>query len=360
MNSGGAERVAATLANAWVEQGDLVTLVVTFSGRGECFYSLSEKVKLVYLADYVRPFCGRGQAYLARFFALRRLISVENPNVVLSFLTHVNIAVLFAALGRNRRVVVAEHTYPPMVPVGRLWDWFRRKIYPLADGVVMLTSEGLDWLNDRIPSARGAVIPNPVSYPLAASKPRLSPDLYIHAERYLLLAVGRLDRGKQFDLLLDAFRVLAQRYPFWDLVILGDGPERASLEKQVERLGLCGRAFLPGRVGNVGDWYTRAELYVMSSRFEGFPNTLAEAMAYGCAAVSYDCDTGPRDIIRHELDGLLVTPVGDVPALIMALDRLMGDDVERKRMSVQASSVQVRYSLPSIMTMWDRLFTEVI
>jgi glycosyltransferase involved in cell wall biosynthesis len=94
----------------------------------------------------------------------------------------------------------------------------------------------------------------------------------------------------------------------------------------------------------------------MSSRFEGFPNTLAEAMAHGCAAVSYDCDTGPRDIIRHEQDGLLVTPVGDVAALTSALDRLMGDDVERERMALRAIEVRERYSLQRILTLWDMEF----
>lgn len=356
MNSGGAERTAANLANAWVERGDAVTLVVTYSGRGKCFYQLSEKVELVYLAEHAGCL-GRGiRAYWARLRTLRRLIRQRNLDVTLSFLTNVNVAALLATRGLNCRVIVSERTFPPLLPVGRIWAFLRRKTYPFADRVVMLTSEGLDWLHAHIPGARGMVIPNPVPFPLSVSEPQLLPEKFVLSERRLLLAVGRLDAGKQFDHLLEAFATLVPRYPQWDLVILGDGPERKVLEVQVERLGLTGNTRLPGSAGNIGNWYSRADLYVMSSRFEGFPNTLAEAMAHGCAAVSYDCDTGPRDIIRHEQDGLLVTPVGDVSALAQALDRLMGDDDLRQSMAARALDVRERYSMSSTLARWDALF----
>jgi glycosyltransferase involved in cell wall biosynthesis len=169
-----------------------------------------------------------------------------------------------------------------------------------------------------------------VQYPLPVAEPVLAPESLISAERKLLLAVGRLDVQKGFDLLLESFAQLLSRYPTWDLVILGEGSQRTALADQLIRLGLQGRAKLPGLAGNIGDWYSRADLYVMSSRFEGFPNTLAEAMAHGCPPISFDCDTGPRDLIRHEYDGLLVEANGDVLALTQALDRLMGSEDQRK------------------------------
>jgi len=119
------------------------------------------------------------------------------------------------------------------------------------------------------------------------------------------------------------------------------------------------RVHLPGQAGNVSNWYQRADLYVMSSRHEGFPNTLIEAMAYGCAVVSYDCDTGPRDIIRHGDDGLLVGPVGDVPALASTLDQLMLDDEARQRMGQKAIDVRERYSVENVLRMWERVIDEV-
>lgn len=186
--------------------------------------------------------------------------------------------------------------------------------------------------------------------------PVLPVEHFVPQDRRLLLAVGRLSVEKGFRDLLESFGTLAPQFLLWDLVILGEGPERPRLMQQVASEGLEHRVWLPGRAGNIGDWYERADLYVMTSRFEGFPNTLAEAMAYGCAAISYDCDTGPRDIIRHEQNGLLVTPVGDVPALIRALDRLMANDTERKQMAARAKEIRERYSMSGILKLWDGLF----
>jgi GalNAc-alpha-(1->4)-GalNAc-alpha-(1->3)-diNAcBac-PP-undecaprenol alpha-1,4-N-acetyl-D-galactosaminyltransferase len=356
MNSGGAERVAANLVNAWVARGDIVTLVITYSGQGECFYELDNRVELIYLAERAGIFGRSLRAYWLRFKALRRLIRDSRPDAVLSFLINVNIGAILATRGLGQRVIVSERSYPPARTTDYIYSWLRRKTYPWADRVVMLTSEGLTWLRECIPDAVGSAIPNAVLYPIPNFEPRLSPDSYVSAGRRLLLAVGRLNDGKQFDRLLDAFAALAPKYPLWDLVILGEGEEHSALEMQCKALNLEGRSFLPGAVGNLGDWYARADLYVMSSRFEGFPNTLVEAMACGCPAVSYDCDTGPRDIIHHERNGLLVDPVGNVTALTRALERLIGDDAERERMSKQAVEVRARYSMPRILAMWDALF----
>ena len=358
MDSGGAERVAANLANAWAARGDSVTLLVTYSGRGECFYQLAGNVNLVYLAD-IAGCTGHGLLnYYRRFKTLRRIIRDLHADAVVSFLTNVNVASLLAALGLGQRVIVSERSYPPMLPAGPFWHILRALTYPYASRVVMLTSEGLDWLNDKIPRARGAVIPNPVPYPLAVFEPRLAPESLVATDRKLLLAVGRMDESKQFDRLIEAFSVHAKQYQDWDLVILGEGALRKTLELQIQTSGLETRARLPGRVGNVGDWYRRADLYVMSSRFEGFPNTLAEAMAHGCAAVSYDCNTGPRDIIRHGVDGLLVNPTDGIPALASAMGQLMRDNETREHMGQKAVEIRTRYSLESILTMWDKLFDE--
>lgn len=358
MSSGGAERVAANLANAWALGGKHVTLLVTYSGRGDCFYPLLPAVDLRYLADETSISKRRGLAYASRFLALRRLISEESPDVVVSFLTNVNVAVLLATRGLQLPVIVCERTYPPQFPLNGLWVRLRRWTYPLASRVAMLTSEGLDWLKREIPRARGVVMPNPVPYPLLVNTPELLPAAWVADDRRLLLAVGRMSEEKGFSNLIEAFATLAGQHPQWDMVILGDGPLRASLLQQIQTKGLSGRVLMPGRAGNVGAWYERADLYVMSSRVEGFPNTLGEAMAHGCAAVSFDCDTGPRDLIRHDVDGLLVPP-GDVAALAQSLRRLMQDDVLREQMAVRALEVRNRYSMKRVLGLWDELFANV-
>jgi glycosyltransferase involved in cell wall biosynthesis len=357
LHSGGAERVTVNLVNQWAIRGWKVTVATLASGELD-FYELHPAVLRVALnatADSRNAFAAIGHN-VRRLIALRRLLGQIEPDVAIGMMSTANVLLALSAIRRpNVRIFLSEHIYPPMLPVGAIWHRLRRWSYPLAEKVTMLTGEGLHWLESEIPRARGVVMPNPIPYPLPVGEPRLSPDKVMVQKRKLLLAVGRLNEQKGFDLLLDAFLSVVPTNPLWDLVILGDGPLRPALESQVGKLGLQDRVRLPGRVGNVGDWYARADLYVMSSRFEGFPNTLGEAMACGCAAVSYDCDTGPRDIVRDGVDGLLVRPVGDVRALAAALGALMADDAQRARMGQQAVDVRERYSMDRVLAMWDRL-----
>jgi GalNAc-alpha-(1->4)-GalNAc-alpha-(1->3)-diNAcBac-PP-undecaprenol alpha-1,4-N-acetyl-D-galactosaminyltransferase len=359
MQVGGAERTAANLANAWAARGDHVVLVITYSGAGECFYELAPGVDLRYLADRQGVHVRDLRSYLQRFRRLRRMIRDERPDVLVSFLTNVNVAAIVAASCLDVPVVVCEHTYPPLLGVGTVLNALRHWTYARATRVTMLTPEGLRWLESAIPRAHGVVMPNPIPYPLPGVEPRLAPDAVLAPHRKLLLAVGRLSEEKGLDRLIDAFSDVAAAHPDWDLVVLGEGPLRAALQAQVSRLELDSRVVLPGRVGNVADWYERADLYALSSRVEGFPNTLGEAMAHGCAAVSFDCDTGPRDLIRDGVDGLLVRPVGDVAALAAALDRLMRDDETRSRMGQAALHVRERYSIDAMLARWDALFAQV-
>jgi glycosyltransferase involved in cell wall biosynthesis len=354
--SGGAERVAANLANAWAERGWAVS-VVSLAPQSLDFYRLSPRVqrRALGVSGDTSGLLSALRANSRRIRALRRALRELAPDAVVAMTRTIAVLAILAARGLRSRVIAVEHTYPPLSRANRPWDILRSLTYPSAHRISMLTSEGLLWLREHVPRARGVVIPNPVVHPLPVGDPKLSPERLVPPERRLLLAVGRLIGVKQFDRLVAAFASLAPRRAAWHLVILGEGPERAALERQAMEIGLSDRVSLPGRVGNVGDWYGRADLYALSSRQEGFPNTLVEAMAHGCPAVSYDCDTGPRDIIRHGVDGLLVRPVGDVAALAAALARLMDDDSERAKMAARAVEVRSRYSMDRILAAWDEV-----
>ena len=360
LSSGGAERITANLANHWAERGRRVT-IVTLASIELDFYGLHPSVQRIALnlaGESPNSIAGAVNN-LRRMATLRRVLREIKPDIALGMMSTANVLLCLAAVGLpGIWIIVSERTYPPALPLGRSWELIRRWTYPKADRVAMLTSEGLDWLGNEIPKARGAVMPNPIPYPLPVSEPRLKPGEWVGADRKLLLAVGRLSEEKRFDQLLQVFAKLAPANLEWDLVILGEGQLRPELERQVQALALVGRVRLPGRAGNVGDWYARADLYAMSSRFEGFPNTLGEAMAHGCATVSFDCDTGPRELIRHGVDGLLV-PAGDVSALVVALHRLMSDDALREQYAKRSIEVRERFSFKIITEMWEQLFYEL-
>ena len=361
LSSGGAERVTANLANHWAGKGWDIT-VVTLAPQSNDFYALHPAVKRIALelaGDSGNVLAGLWQN-LRRVFTLRRVLHQIKPDIALGMTTTANVLVALATRGLPQiHAIGSERTHPPQFPLGALWEGLRRHTYGHLAAVTVLTSESADWLRAYTGAQRVPVIPNAALWPLPIQEPRLTPELFCQSERFIVLAVGRLSEEKQFGLLLEVFHFLANQHPSWDLVILGEGPQRLTLQDQVRVTGLEKRVFLPGRAGNVGEWYERADLYVMSSRVEGFPNTLAEAMAHGLAVVSFDCDTGPRDIIRHEVDGLLVPP-GDVAALTAALDRLMDDATLRQQFAERAVDARRRFSMARIAGTWEDLFKEIM
>jgi glycosyltransferase involved in cell wall biosynthesis len=270
-----------------------------------------------------------------------------------------NILLSLAAWGLPNMVVLgSEHIHPPQLPLNRFWAALRRYCYSHLAAVTALTTESRDWLLHHTRVKKVAVIPNAAPWPLPTQEPLLIPQAIMPPGQKLLLAVGRLSEQKGFDLLIDAFGQIAAQQADWHLAILGEGPLRTALLAQIRQAGLEDRISLAGRAGNVGDWYQTADLYVMSSRFEGFGNTLAEALAYGVPAVSFDCDTGPRDIIRHQVDGLLV-PSGDVAALAESLNQLMSDGSLRQEFGAKAIEARERFSMEKIVSMWEALFTDL-
>lgn len=355
MNAGGAERVASILANAWSRRGDQVDLMPTYSWHGDCFYELSPNVNLVYLADLVPSLHATFVNQLVRLRALRRFITVKRPDVIVSFLSNVNVAAVLASLGLGVPVIVCERTDPFMCPISFPLRIARRITYPLADVVTVQTeavATKLLGVNRRLWKVR--VVPNPI------------PEINVETQRCIsagknkrLLAVGRLSEEKQFSLLINTFFRLSHRHPQWSLRILGDGPLRAVLQQQIIELKMNDRIELPGRTPDVMNELAQADAFVLTSRFEGFPNALLEAMAVGVPSVSFDCPSGPREMSMNGTVAMLVA-ANDQPALEDAINRLMSDDDLRVSLGSRGrASVIDRFTLDKILGKWDAVFAEV-
>jgi len=357
LHGGGAERVAADLSAHWAQAGREVMVVTQADARDDA-YTLHPTVRREVLHTAGEGGGLRGVlANVRRVRALRRVLRRFQPDIVLGMMTTASVLAVLAARGLPCQVIATEHTHPPSQMLSGLWQRLRRLTYPRAARVVALTRGTADWLARHVPGSHLAVIPNPVHWPLSRGEPVLAPSPARGRRR--LLAVGRLHPDKGFDLLVQAYARVAAGHPDWDLVILGEGDERPRLQAQIDAAGLSDRVAMPGRVGNVGDWYGSADLYVLSSRFEGLSNTLLESLASGLAAVCFDCDTGPREVVRDGVDGVLVRPNGDVPALATALSALMGDDAARQAMAGRAIEARERFSAQRVLGLWQQLFDDV-
>ena len=357
LTNGGAERATVTLANYWASLNWDVTILTLAALRSNSYaIAPSIKVRSLNLADDSGTVFEALRANFRRMRVLRQALAAIDPDVVIGMMSSVSVMLGLIRPGLRARFIGAERTYPPRSDFGRLWNFGRWFSYRALDVVVVQTQLGALWLRRHTLAKNIVVIANSIRWPIQDYEPIIDPDRHVQPDRKVLLAMGRLVALKGFHRLVEAFSALAHTHADWDLVIAGDGPERARLEGLIAHHGLMGRVHMPGLVGNVGDWMQRADVFALTSDFEGFPNALVEALASGCPAVCVDCETGPRDILRPGLDGLLV-PQHDHSALCTALSTLMADDGLRARLAGGAIESRERFSELRIMREWQQVIS---
>jgi glycosyltransferase involved in cell wall biosynthesis len=352
---GGAERVASTMINHWVGVGEQVTLV-TLDSVEKDFYRIDARVKRIALgltseSKNRREFIGNN---LRRVKSLRSFFRGSESDVVVSFIDKCNVLVLLATLGLSVPVIVSERNDPRKHAVGSTTAGLRRLLYPHARAVVVQTQGVGQWAGRIVKKEAIYVIPNPISKQFLDTHGSNGKSAH-----HNVVAMGRMEPQKGFDRLLTAFAKCAEKHPEWTLRIVGEGAERPSLHALAVKLGLESRVRLDTVTKEPEQVLRDSDLFVLSSRYEGFPNVLLEAMACGLPVISFDCPSGAREMIRDGIDGVLV-PSDDVEALAKAMDRLMGAQQERQRLAARAVEVNERFGLPRVMTMWSELLDKVV
>lgn len=334
-----------TLATEFARRGVRVSLVLC-SATGPYLSRVPPDVKVVDLK------CPRVSRSLPR---LVRYLRQERPDGLLSAMTHANLTALWARrlAGISTRLVVSEHNTlsrasrsAPVVRQ-RLMPLLARCFYPWADEIVAVSQGVADDLADvaRLPRHRVTVVYNPLVSAAPIEHPVPSPDhAWFQADRRpVILATGRLTPQKDFATLIAAFAKVRQQHDV-GLLILGEGPERARLLSAAEALGVRAHVRMPGFVENASAFMARAEVFVLSSAWEGFPAVLVEAMACGTPVVSTDCPSGPSEILDKGKYGPLV-PVGDVDALASAIAKLLTTRPDTESLRRRASEFDVRTSV---------------
>lgn len=349
LQAGGAERVMSVLANELAERH--VVSLVKLSAY-EDHYSLDPRIEVMTVVPQGRSRLVRASIDKLRILgALRREIVELRPDVVVSFIDFTNVQTLLATRRLGVAVVVSERVDPRAHRIKASHRILRRIAYRWADSLVVQTHSVAEWAKSLLPADRVAVLPNPLAFePIEATAGD-------HLDE-VVLGVGRLVEQKGFDVLISAFGALADRHPSWRLRIVGEGPMRASLEQQIDGLGLADRVELPGVKPDVKDEYRTAGVFVLSSRYEGFPNVLLEAMAAGTACIATDCPSGPAEIAGPD-ESVMLVPVASATALAEAMESLIVDRFARARQGELATDRSRDFSTENVVRRWEELLETV-
>jgi GalNAc-alpha-(1->4)-GalNAc-alpha-(1->3)-diNAcBac-PP-undecaprenol alpha-1,4-N-acetyl-D-galactosaminyltransferase len=245
---------------------------------------------------------------------------------------------------------MSERSNPWKIAVPSYWrvlSWF---VFPLSQYIVVQTERTKDFYR------RYGVPIKKIYNPLVVEKEYKS--LSQKNRKKIILAVGRLNHIKRFDLLIKCFKKVKNR-DSWKLIILGDGEDREKLESLITHLNMNSEIFLKGKVKNVDEYMKKSSIFVLTSKHEGFPNALCESMMYGMAPISFDCETGPSEIIDSEVNGLLIKN-GDTYQLIESIENLISDIELREKFSKNSLQIIEKLNQESIVEEWKSLIHKVI
>ncbi len=342
---GGTARALVDMSAGFIAAGHLVSVII-LDNRENDYFKLDPKVTITRLGDWYKNEIGIKKNY-SLIHSLRQSLKVSEPDFIISFVHMVNIRSILASFGLNAKLIVTEHTSPTKGHLPFIWRLVRRIIYPFADHLVSV-SEGVSyefsWMKRR------SVIYNAIT---------ISPlEPCTDNERKRIGAVGRLEASKGFDMLIDAFQPLSSLFPDWDLVITGSGSEQGALLRQIKRAGLEQRVFIKAFTVNIEKEYSQMNIFVLSSRHEGMGIALAEAQACGVPCVSFDCPSGPSEIITNNIDGILVNSE-DVQGMTAALKHLISNPEYREKLAKKAKISANRFKLGNIIAQWELLFDKI-
>ena len=345
LGSGGAERVLSLMANYWALKN--YGIVVITLENSTPFYLLEDGIqidKLSSLKNSVSVFSAIANN-ITRIKIIRKKLLEIDPDIVISFMTETNILSTIGCRLINKPIIIAERINYDFL---KSWIWvnLRKLVYRFSNAIIVQTRYEKKKYN-FLPNT--FVINNPLNFKEMTQ--------IKYREEKSILAAGRLDRQKGFDRLIKAFSSLEQ--DDWKLTILGEGKERNNLEQLINDLNLKDNVSLPGKTDTIEKWYKKSSIFVLSSRFEGFPNVLCEAMAYGCACVSFDCNAGPNEIITDKVDGYLIKN-DDIDALSAKINFLIKHPQERQRIGEEAMKIRDRLNINSIMRKWDKTIETIL
>ena len=334
LKRGGAERVTVVLAKQFHHAGWDVSITTLL--LNDVDYELNEGIHVI---DLTTDRTSRIASIPKWLLGIRKTVKEIRPDVIISFVARINILTQIACKGIIENIIVSERNDPSCDGRGCLIDIATKILYPRAQIVVFQTKRAQKYFNTKI-QKNSVIIPNPISVDVQAK--------IVDSKK--IVSVGRLAKQKNHKLLINAFFRVLQNYPEYKLWIYGDGELGPVLSEQVIKLGIEDKVFFPGNVLDIHAQISDAEMFVLSSDYEGLSNALLEAMMMGLPCISTNC-AGSDEVIQDEANGLLV-PVGDETALYMAMDRLITNRKLRYTIAQNAKKEAEKFKTENIFHKW--------
>jgi len=343
LDGGGAERVMATLINSLSNEND-ITLITLNPGSK---YPINKNITKIDLHHgSLKNHTLRSLKNLFSYYQKKQ----KKPDFIIVFLPENALYTIPISKFYGIKVIVSEHTNHT-ANVTRKRKISRKLVYPFATGVTVLTS--FDFKYFKKINKNTFIMPNPVI---------LNEKITDYEERKKsIIAAGALNRYKDkgFDSLLRITAPLLQNHTDWNLIILGGGEKGISALKNLSKeLKIENQLILPGFCENINEVMQESQIFVLTSKFEGLPMVLMEALSNGLACIAYDCVSGPRDLINNEKNGLLIEDQNST-AFQQALENLLIDSELRKKIAAAGPSSMKPYNLPEIVKKWHQLFNQL-
>ena len=346
LKAGGAERVISTLCNAIVSNFS-ITIIVLY--KSPSFYYLDPKINIIYCNDSYNPKQTIFQSVNNHFRCIRKIYKTLKQNktqVVIGFMTTTNVYAIIAGKLAKVPSIISERVHPDFIDASKFWFKIRKLVYPWTNYLVVQTHDIARYFSSYLQDEKLKIILNPLNTELTNKR-----NLDISKEN-IILNIGRLDYQKNQDLLIRAFA--KTNYKDWKLIILGEGKKKDDYIKLINQLGLSNHVMLLGNVEDVWNYYNKARIFAFTSRFEGFPNALTEAMYFGLPCISTDCPSGPSELINDGVNGFLI-PIEDQDLLEQKLQALMENDMLRNELGQQAMLNTDRFDVDQIASEWEEL-----
>jgi Glycosyltransferase len=349
LKGGGAERVICTLANHFTEENHNVEIISV--SEEPSFYNLNEKVNHVKLGIKYYGFLKKIN-FINTIKSLYLNLRKTKPDVLVSFIDKNNLMAIVVGKMLNIPVIISERSNPEKYSYGIVLTYLLKLLYKKANLIVLQTKavgQGFIRMGFDLPAI--AVLPNPLTPIFAKNQPTTE------KKKNIILSVGRLSLEKGHDVLLKS--LVGNNLNGWEVKIVGDGPLLPQYREYANHNGLSTFVSFEGRRSNVIDYYDEAKVFILPSKFEGFPNALIEAMSRRCLVVSSNCEYGPSEIINNNINGVLF-PVGDVDCLRNCIERICNNNYDIKQLSDNALLTAKRYHINEISKEWMEVIQRVV